>query len=51
MDVKTYDVPHVENTWCPGCERNLRDTLKESGSSLEVYDVIEILARAIQVRG
>ncbi len=38
-------------TACPGCERNFKDTLKESGSSLKVYDVVEILARAIQVRG
>jgi Fe-S oxidoreductase len=38
-------------TACPGCERSFRDTLRESGSSLEVYDVLEILARAIQVRG
>jgi Fe-S oxidoreductase len=38
-------------TACPGCERSFKDTLKENSSSLKVYDVVEILARAIQVRG
>jgi Fe-S oxidoreductase len=35
-------------TACPGCERSFKDTIKESGSSLQVYDVVELLTRAIQ---
>ena len=34
-------------TACPGCEQNLGDTIKENGSSLKVYDVVELLAKAI----
>ena len=34
-------------TACPGCERHFNDTIRESGSSLEVYDVVELLAKAI----
>jgi Fe-S oxidoreductase len=34
-------------TACPGCERNFSDTMKESGSSLKVYDVVELLRKAI----
>jgi Fe-S oxidoreductase len=38
-------------TTCPGCERNFKDTLKENGSNLKVYDVVELLAKSIQGRG
>jgi len=33
-------------TACPGCEQNFKDTIKENGSSLKVYDVAELLERA-----
>ena len=38
-------------TACPGCERSFKDTIKESGSSLKVYDVVELLAKATKERG
>ena len=34
-------------TACPGCEQNFSDTIKESGSNLKVYDVVELLKKAI----
>jgi Fe-S oxidoreductase len=34
-------------TACPGCEQSFRDAIKASGSSLKVYDVVELLAKAI----
>jgi len=34
-------------TACPGCEQNFSDTIKENESSLKVYDVVELLKRAI----
>ena len=34
-------------TACPGCVQNFGDAVKESGSGLKVYDVVEILAKAI----
>ncbi len=34
-------------TACPGCERNFSDTIKENGSSLKVYDVVELLEKAL----
>jgi Fe-S oxidoreductase len=34
-------------TACPGCEQNFQDTIKENGSGLKVYDVVELLGRAI----
>jgi Fe-S oxidoreductase len=34
-------------TACPGCERSFNDTIRENGSRLKVYDVIELLERAI----
>ena len=34
-------------TSCPGCEQNLKDTIKENRSSLKVYDVVELLEKAI----
>jgi Fe-S oxidoreductase len=38
-------------TACPGCEISFKDIIKESGSSLQVYDVVELLAKAVQERG
>jgi Fe-S oxidoreductase len=32
---------------CGWCERNFRDAIKESGSSLKVYDVIELVQQAV----
>ena len=34
-------------TACSGCEQNFKETIDECGSSLKVYDVVELLARAI----
>jgi Fe-S oxidoreductase len=34
-------------TACPGCEQNFNDTIKENGSSLKVYDVAELLNKAV----
>jgi len=34
-------------TACPGCQQNFSDTIKENGSSLKVYDVVELLAKAV----
>jgi len=34
-------------TACPGCEQNFNDTIKENRSSLKVYDVVELLEKAI----
>ena len=34
-------------TACPGCERSFSDTIKAVGSSLRVYDVVELLEKAI----
>jgi Fe-S oxidoreductase len=34
-------------TACPGCEQNFRDTIKENGDSLKIYDVVELLERSI----
>ncbi|MEW6668672.1 MAG: (Fe-S)-binding protein [Thermodesulfobacteriota bacterium] len=33
-------------TACPGCEANLVDALRESGSKLRVFDIVELLERA-----
>jgi len=38
-------------TACPGCERSFKDAIKESGSSLKVYDVVELAAESIGERG
>lgn len=32
---------------CPWCEKNFTDALKDSGSSLKVYDVVELLEKSI----
>jgi Fe-S oxidoreductase len=34
-------------TACPWCEQNFNDAVKESGSSLKIYDVVELLEKAI----
>jgi len=34
-------------TACTGCEQNFNDTIKENGSSLKVYDVVELLKKAV----
>ncbi len=34
-------------TACPGCEQNLNDTIKKNGDGLKVYDVVELLEKAI----
>jgi Fe-S oxidoreductase len=34
-------------TACPGCEQNFNEAIKESGSSLKVYDVVELLKKAV----
>jgi Fe-S oxidoreductase len=34
-------------TACPGCERSFKDAVKETGSSLKIYDIVEILAKAV----
>ncbi len=33
-------------TACPGCERAFRDAIRESGSELRVFDVVELLEKA-----
>jgi Fe-S oxidoreductase len=32
---------------CPWCERNFLDSVKETGESIEVYDIIELVQKAI----
>lgn len=34
-------------TACPWCEKTLNDAANESGSSLKVYDIVELVAKAI----
>jgi Fe-S oxidoreductase len=34
-------------TACPGCERSFMDALSKSGSSLKVYDIVELLAKSV----
>jgi Fe-S oxidoreductase len=34
-------------TACPWCEKNFNEAIKESGSSLKVYDIIELLEKAV----
>lgn len=36
-------------TACPGCERSFSEAIKETGSSLAVYDVVELLHKATSV--
>jgi len=35
-------------TACPGCEKSFGDAIKKSGSSLRVYDVVELLDKAVR---
>jgi Fe-S oxidoreductase len=35
-------------TACPWCEKTFNEAVKESGSSLKVYDIVELVERAIQ---
>jgi Fe-S oxidoreductase len=34
-------------TACPWCERNFIDALNESGDSLKVYDIVELVSQAM----
>ena len=34
-------------TACPWCEKTFNNAIKESGSSLKVYDIVELVAKAI----
>jgi len=34
-------------TACPGCNKSLKNAIKETGSKLKVYDVIELLEKSI----
>jgi len=34
-------------TACPWCEKNLNEAIKESGSGLKVYDIVELVEKAI----
>jgi Fe-S oxidoreductase len=34
-------------TACPWCEKNFTETIKENGSSLKVYDIVELVEKAI----
>lgn len=34
-------------TACPGCEQNLSKAMKDNGSGLKVYDVVELLEKAM----
>jgi Fe-S oxidoreductase len=38
-------------TSCPWCERNFKDAVKEYGEDIEVYDIAEIAAQAIEPEG
>jgi Fe-S oxidoreductase len=33
-------------TACPGCEQSLKDAIKDNGSMLKVYDIVELLDKA-----
>jgi Fe-S oxidoreductase len=35
-------------TACPWCEKIFNETIKENGSNLKVYDIVELLDKAIQ---
>jgi len=36
---------------CPGCEQSFRDAVKTGGSRLAVYDIVDILAKSVGVKG
>ena len=35
-------------TSCPWCERNFRDAAREYGEGMEVYDIVEVVRRALE---
>ena len=35
-------------TACPWCKRVLSDAVKESGDGMQVYDIVEILEKAVE---
>lgn len=35
-------------TACPWCKRNLSDAVKESGDKLDVYDIVELVEKALE---
>ena len=45
-EVKTTEAEAIVSA-CPWCEQNFKDAIKENGSSLKVYDVVELLAEAL----
>ncbi len=34
-------------TACPWCEENFNDAIRETGSSLKVYDIVELVGNAL----
>jgi Fe-S oxidoreductase len=34
-------------TTCPWCEKTFNEAIKESGSSMKVYDIVELVEKAI----
>jgi len=34
-------------TACPWCEKSFKDAVKENGSKIKIYDVVELLAKAV----
>jgi hypothetical protein len=34
-------------TSCPWCERNFKDTAEETGESIKIYDIIELVLKAM----
>ncbi len=34
-------------TACPWCERNFKDAIRESGGSMKVYDIVELVQESI----
>jgi Fe-S oxidoreductase len=34
-------------TTCPWCEKTFNEAIKDSGSSLKVFDIVELVAKAI----
>ncbi len=35
-------------TACPWCEKTFNEAVRESGSNLKVYDIVELVEQAIQ---
>jgi len=38
-------------TACPWCEKLFSEAVRESGGSLKIYDIAELLEKAVQERG